>query len=582
MVGCTVTANSGYGAGGIMVWGTGSMSIADSIVAGNTGNTSTPDYNGYLNSLDYNFIQNTNGATITGVTTHNLYGKTPLLAPLANNGGPTWTHALLPGSPAIDRGSSGGVTTDQRGQPRPFKFPFLIAAADGSDIGAYELQERAQTNWVVNGSSSNLVFTVNSTNDVEDGVPGIAHCSLREAINAANANPTTNTTMITFATNVPGISTGVTGTITLTNGQLAISKSVSINGPGMTNLTVSGNNSNRVFIVDIVSAAISGLTVANGYVDHDDGGGIWSYGYLTITSCTFSNNRAYYYGSAIYNKNALNLNNCLVCSNANSQGYGALWNDGGLLMLESSAVIKNPTTGIESGSRGTVNLANCTISGNAAGIGCGTFDSIYINSCTIISNSASDIDFKGTNHIRNSIIGRGPAGSSWVYSDDYNLIQNRTNSYWILNILGATNHCIFNQDPKLGPLAYLGGPTPTHPLRYDSPALNAGNGGGLTTDQRGLPRPIGTPAVAGGDGSDIGAYEADPNLRLTAIAKSGNDILLNFPTVFGRSYEIDGKNNLNGSWTMVTNNIPGSGGIMQAVEVGGADQPRRFYRAVQQ
>jgi hypothetical protein len=33
---------------------------------------------------------------------------------------------------------------------------------------------------------------------------------------------------------------------------------------------------------------------------------------------------------------------------------------------------------------------------------------------------------------------------------------------------------------------------------------------------------------------------------------------------------------------MVTNNIPGSGGIMQAVEVGGADQPRRFYRAVQQ
>ena len=47
----------------------------------------------------------------------------PLLGPLHNNGGPTWTHALLPGSPAIDNGNSFGcldnnihlLTTDQRG-----------------------------------------------------------------------------------------------------------------------------------------------------------------------------------------------------------------------------------------------------------------------------------------------------------------------------------------------------------------------------------------------------------------------------------------------------------------------------------
>jgi len=61
-----------------------------------------------------------------------------LLGPLQNNGGPTDTHALLPGSPAIDTGISGGPNTDQRGFPRPIDLPSVPNAADGSDIGAYE------------------------------------------------------------------------------------------------------------------------------------------------------------------------------------------------------------------------------------------------------------------------------------------------------------------------------------------------------------------------------------------------------------------------------------------------------------
>ena len=49
-----------------------------------------------------------------------LINTDPRLGPLANNGGPTFTQALLPGSPAIDAGVAvPGVTTDQRGDPRP-------------------------------------------------------------------------------------------------------------------------------------------------------------------------------------------------------------------------------------------------------------------------------------------------------------------------------------------------------------------------------------------------------------------------------------------------------------------------------
>jgi hypothetical protein len=61
---------------------------------------------------------------------------------LQANGGPTPTHALLLGSPAIDRGKAFGSAVDQRGLPRPSDFPTIGNAegGDGSDIGAFELQ----------------------------------------------------------------------------------------------------------------------------------------------------------------------------------------------------------------------------------------------------------------------------------------------------------------------------------------------------------------------------------------------------------------------------------------------------------
>jgi hypothetical protein len=72
-----------------------------------------------------------------------LSNTDPRLGPLQDNGGPTQTMALLPGSPAIDAGNPHGcrddsrhlLKTDQRGKPRPDKED-----TGGCDIGAYERQ----------------------------------------------------------------------------------------------------------------------------------------------------------------------------------------------------------------------------------------------------------------------------------------------------------------------------------------------------------------------------------------------------------------------------------------------------------
>jgi hypothetical protein len=65
-------------------------------------------------------------------------GVDPLLGPLEDNGGPTRTPRLLPGSPAIDEGFCWG--TDQRWRHRPSRTLPGRHAGNGCDIGAFELQ----------------------------------------------------------------------------------------------------------------------------------------------------------------------------------------------------------------------------------------------------------------------------------------------------------------------------------------------------------------------------------------------------------------------------------------------------------
>ena len=89
-----------------------------------------------------------------------------------------------------------------------------------------------------------------------------------------------------------------------------------------------------------------------------------------------------------------------------------------------------------------------------------------------------------------------------------------------------------------------------------------------------------TPTPRGGDGSDIGAYEADPNLSISRIAKVGGDIRMQFNRLLGRNYQVESKDDIMGSWSVLSNDIAGTGSGLQAVDTGAATLPQRFYRAV--
>jgi hypothetical protein len=82
-----------------------------------------------------------------GAVTGSPLSADPGLGPLLSNGGPTNTQELLPGSPAIDAGARFGLAVDQRGVARPQNHVGTPNAADGSDIGAYELESTTGINF---------------------------------------------------------------------------------------------------------------------------------------------------------------------------------------------------------------------------------------------------------------------------------------------------------------------------------------------------------------------------------------------------------------------------------------------------
>lgn len=136
----TIAYNNAFQGGGIRNVNGGSFSRIQSSIIANSINGGDCSNAGYIASWGYNILSD-NTCSNVFTNTEDLLSTDPMLGPLQNNGGPTNTHALLPGSPAIDHVDEGVCPwpdTDQRGFTRPID-------GDGDSIslcdsGAFEFE----------------------------------------------------------------------------------------------------------------------------------------------------------------------------------------------------------------------------------------------------------------------------------------------------------------------------------------------------------------------------------------------------------------------------------------------------------
>jgi hypothetical protein len=484
----TVTANdapayAGSGVASADYASSTKTTVHSTIISGNA--QTDVDFSGAINSFfsdGYNLVGDGNATSSFLPGLNDQVGITdPALGPLANNGGLTWTHQVLAGSPAIDRGTPSLVSFDQRG------FPFVRNDGGGVDVGSIERQ------------SLGFPFIVDTAVDEWDGDYDPGDLSLREAIGLANGSAGAD--VVSFAFDVPQ-------TIRLALGELDITDSVVIEGPGAGNLTVDAQGISRVFKVDdnlvthYLDVTFDGLTITGGDT-LTSGGGIRSFENLTVTRSTISGNSTNAAGGGVYHRfGNLSINESTISNNVAYFGGGM--NTDSQLFGPPTATITNSTISGNSGLNrgggiyhydGLLILRNCTITDNWAPYGGGggvTSYGDYVTETNVFStiisgNHPTDVDLVGG--LNNTFVSSG-----------HNLIGNggATSSF-----SPAMNDQVGITDPGLGALTNNGGPTWTHAVLASSPAQNQGAPlAGLMTDQRGAPF-----VRDDGLGVDVGATE---------------------------------------------------------------------------
>lgn len=258
------------------------------------------------------------------------------------------------------------------------------------------------------------------------------------------------------------------------------------------------NNNSRVSVT--AGSRLEGNAVSG------SGGGIYneSGSRATITDSTVSGNRSSEgVGGGVYTTGLdLAVQHSTFSGNRSAVG-------GGLYAASGSSTIINSTfagnVSVEEGGGiaiggGSATITNSTVSGNVAGSGA----------------AGGGISAEGTATIRGSVVAGNTASSG-----NTDVVGNFTDGGF--NIVGGTAGAAGLQTDVQGKpvLAANGGPTKTVALVRGGDAIDAGNSFGSATDQRGTPRPKDYAAVdnaAGGDGSDIGAFEyVDPDASAPTV-----------------------------------------------------------------
>ncbi len=414
------------------------------------------------------------------------------------------------------------------------------------------------------GSAQAATITVSNLNDTGTG-------SLRQAILDANQNGPGSDDIV-FASGLSGaINVGSTS-----NYGLYPESAMHIQGDGRITLQGGPNVDYVVFTGSAaiygsdpgVPIALSGLTITGGHAVNGhfsgDGGGIYNRdAALTVEKTVISGNYAVDDGGGIYTHDetaSLTVVNSTISGNrAGATGNGNAYG-GGIYSQYSPVVVRNSTvSGNNSGGDGggiyvsdgppdpsttpdpSLTVENTTVANNTAGSGSGDDgggiwvccgeggQSFTLKSSTVTGNQVGGTRGHGGGvvlfavqasnvHIESSIIANnhGTTGND-IYSDyggqlGFSLVKDLADSTGTGYSFTTTGPNIIGQDPQLGALANNGGPTQTELPAATSPVIDKGNAFGLTSDQRGVLRPIDFPAIPNaGDGSDIGAVELQPS-----------------------------------------------------------------------
>jgi len=479
-------------------------------------------------------------------------------------------------------------------------------------------------------------YTVTSTNDSGSGS---LRASLASATNGDTIDMTGVTGTIVLTNGQLNVPNSVTmlgpGASALTVSGNNASRVFNVTGTNVTisGLTIANGNTTNLNGAGIYAGGGAGsvFTLTGSVITNNstllDGGGIYNSSSVTISNCTISGNGAPGgSGGGIYNSNSTMTVNASTLSGNNASVGGGILNDGeygsAMLAVNASTLSGNwanygggifndggygnatLTINVSTFSTNTAGGGGAIINGGAWG---GSSVTLTINAGTFSGNSAGDggiendgrFDGSATLEIGDTILNAGTSGATifslagTVTSDGYNLSSDDGGGY-----LTSTADQI-NTNPLLGPLQNNGGPTFTHALLWGSPAIDQGNryaapGLHLNTDQRGFQRPIdfpGIPNAFGGDGSDIGAFEAQKPLggnplRLTRPAESGNgSFQFSFTNTFtntpGASFTVFSTTNLAlpfSSWTMLGAPIVITSGQFQFTDAQAPNSPQRFYQ----
>lgn len=365
------------------------------------------------------------------------------------------------------------------------------------------------------------VVTVNSTGDAATPFAcnnGTAGCTLRGAIQVANLGDV----IITF--NIPAsdsnCSAGVC-TIRINSDLPALTGSnITIAGPGANRLILGRTLgfAPRAFFVN--NASGTRITIAGISIDNftNDASAITKNGAgtLDVLDTSLSLNHSPHGGAIAVLAGTVNVvRSALFNNTADGDGGGIVVRLGAVCFVTNSTIAQNDSDGGVGGGgifvQGTATISNSTILDNGANADNGSGAGIY--------NSGGLVNVKSTIIARNVANFSGHDVFGNFASAGFNLIGKTDGSGGFTSLTDLTGTNAAPLDARFDPngVQLFGGSTPTRALLPDSPAIDKGSSsalvtGVLATDQRstGFKRTRDNPLVpnaAGGDGTDIGAYE---------------------------------------------------------------------------